>query len=271
MQLKSEPWRKKCWNSYSCVIKVALLWVFISVKAALLLRNAHIWTSQQSPLFAARPGIPSVLVIYTVCPTGKDTRTTRFDASRLDVPSVELRCNPETNVIDCHEAVPMLNFLIANYESPLAKKYIFIHGHEFAWHHTGSVFTVEEAPPKYILPDWAVWGYLSTFLWTRRLGAKRGTLGQSNLPLPVPRNVNAAWTSTSRKPAPVLRHFLHGLLADSAVCVTIIGHHNRQAFGQTCDLFPLDTTEAKQHLAWHNVALLFPSCSRARIGIRKTL
>lgn len=84
--------------------------------------------------------IPPVLVIYTTCMLNTNGFRV-FDASRLPAPSHELRCSPETNLIDCHEAVPMLDFLINNYEKPLAHKYIFIHGHDRAWHHPTSIFT----------------------------------------------------------------------------------------------------------------------------------
>ena len=85
-----------------------------------------------------RSEVSPLLILYVTCPMAS-RKNRRFNPDLLPGPSRELRCNPETNAIDCHEAVPMLNFLIANYEAPLAQKYVFIHGHEFAWHHTGGV------------------------------------------------------------------------------------------------------------------------------------
>jgi hypothetical protein len=51
-----------------------------------------------------------------------------------------IECDNETNFVDCHEAVPYLNFIIENYDKPLADKYIFAHGHEEAWHYQGNFF-----------------------------------------------------------------------------------------------------------------------------------
>jgi hypothetical protein len=34
----------------------------------------------------------------------------------------------------CNEAIPYLDFIIATYHHPMAEKYIFIHGHDTAWH-----------------------------------------------------------------------------------------------------------------------------------------
>jgi hypothetical protein len=59
-------------------------------------------------------------------------------------PGGGIECANETNSIDCHEAVPYLNFIIDNYNRPLADKYIFAHGHETAWYFTGNFFEALE-------------------------------------------------------------------------------------------------------------------------------
>lgn len=91
--------------------------------------------------FPKPPNIPPILFIYTTCNLKGDAKRGKFDPSQLPGPSKELTCIPETNRFDCCEAVPMLNFIIANYETPLAHKYVFIHGHEKSWHYRQPIYT----------------------------------------------------------------------------------------------------------------------------------
>ena len=81
----------------------------------------------------------SVLFLIVTCNISKK-KVEPFDASRLPGPSLELPCSLETNPVDCHEAVPMLNFMIATYDHPLADKYVFLHGHENSWHYRPNIF-----------------------------------------------------------------------------------------------------------------------------------
>ena len=81
----------------------------------------------------------SVLFLIVTCNIGKK-KVEPFDASRLPGPSRELPCSLETNPVDCREAVPMLNFMIATYDHPLADKYVFLHGHENSWHYRPNIF-----------------------------------------------------------------------------------------------------------------------------------
>jgi hypothetical protein len=87
----------------------------------------------------ARNATPSALLVYTTC------RGDRFPVWKTPIPAVGIECDNETNSIDCHEAVPYLNFIIENYDRPLADKYIFAHGHEAAWHYAGNFFDALES------------------------------------------------------------------------------------------------------------------------------
>ena len=87
--------------------------------------------------FAPRP----VLFLYVTCNAGKSrTNTHFFNASGLPGPSRELPCSLDTNLLDCREGVPMLNFMIETYDHPLAERYVFLHGHENAWHYKPGIF-----------------------------------------------------------------------------------------------------------------------------------
>ena len=79
-------------------------------------------------------GEKDVLIIIMNCGMQE---TNGLDLSRLPAPAYELECNNETNWIDCHESVPYLNFIIDHYDKPAAKRYVFMHGHEEAWHLSG--------------------------------------------------------------------------------------------------------------------------------------
>jgi hypothetical protein len=78
--------------------------------------------------------MPSVLIVYTRC------HEPVFPTWKTNLPCFQLTCHPETNKIDCREAVPMLEFLIQIWDSSVARKYIFIHAHETAHHYRRSVF-----------------------------------------------------------------------------------------------------------------------------------
>lgn len=73
--------------------------------------------------------VPELMIIFTTC--GMGTLSIR----RTSFPGVQLQCDPRTKRIDCKEAVPLLNFLIDTYDAPLAKRYVFAHGHDFSWHY----------------------------------------------------------------------------------------------------------------------------------------
>jgi hypothetical protein len=83
----------------------------------------------------SKPPRPRALLIYTTC-----QNTVPFSVWRTDIPAIGIECNNETNFWDCNEAVPYLNFLIDNYDTPLADKYIFAHGHDTSWHYQGNFF-----------------------------------------------------------------------------------------------------------------------------------
>jgi hypothetical protein len=79
--------------------------------------------------------ILDALVIYMSC-----REKAAFPVWKSPLPTFNLSCNRKTNSIDCHEAVPILTFLIDHYNRPLARKYIFIHAHERSWHYRRPVF-----------------------------------------------------------------------------------------------------------------------------------
>jgi hypothetical protein len=81
-------------------------------------------------------GLPSVLIVYTTCQNSEP-----FAIWRTSIPAVAIECDNATRGVDCNEAVPLLNFLIRHYDSPLAEKYIFAHGHNAGWHYQGDFFT----------------------------------------------------------------------------------------------------------------------------------
>lgn len=78
-----------------------------------------------------------IMVVYMTCKEKKP-----FPAEKFGLPTYNIKCNETTNPYDCREAVPYLNFIIDNYDNPLADKFIFVHGHETAWHYNTSVFEV---------------------------------------------------------------------------------------------------------------------------------
>lgn len=82
--------------------------------------------------------VPDVMIVFTRC------GETNFSIHKSKIPAVALDCDPETKYIDCKESVPMLNFLINTYDAPLAKKYIFAHGHDLSWHYMVNFFDVLE-------------------------------------------------------------------------------------------------------------------------------
>ncbi|OHT04175.1 hypothetical protein TRFO_28404 [Tritrichomonas foetus] len=65
----------------------------------------------------------------------------RISITQKDIPYplFLLHCNPKTNHIDCHEAVPYLQFIYDNYDTPPAKKIFFVHGHRFSWHYQTNI------------------------------------------------------------------------------------------------------------------------------------
>jgi hypothetical protein len=80
------------------------------------------------------------LLIYTTC-----HKSAIFSIERSTIASVGIECDNETRGLDCNEAVPYLNFIIENYERPIAKKYIFAHGHDTSWHYQGDFFDALES------------------------------------------------------------------------------------------------------------------------------
>ena len=80
-----------------------------------------------------------ILLIYTTCPPeGLDLRLPLW---KTKVPAIGIKCNSTTNFFDCNEAGLYLDFIIQHYDRPLAKTYIFAHGHELAWHYPISLLT----------------------------------------------------------------------------------------------------------------------------------
>ena len=83
--------------------------------------------------------IPEVAIVIMSC---MESNNEAIDPTLFNLPYHIIKCNPKTNVIDCHEAVPYLNFIVDNYDAPAAKKFIFIHGHNTSWHYTQSVYSI---------------------------------------------------------------------------------------------------------------------------------
>ena len=79
--------------------------------------------------------IPESAIVIMYC---HDTNPVQ--PGRFGIPAFELKCQEETNRIDCHEAVPYLQFIYDHYDNPPAKKIIFIHGHVFGWHYKPSIY-----------------------------------------------------------------------------------------------------------------------------------
>ena len=87
---------------------------------------------------------PRALLIYTTCHL-PDRPVSEFSIWRTSIPAIGIECNKETRFDDCNEAVPYLNFVIDNYDTPLADKYIFAHGHDTSWHYQGDFFDALES------------------------------------------------------------------------------------------------------------------------------
>lgn len=80
-----------------------------------------------------------ILLIYTTCPPeGLDLQLPLW---KTKVPAIGIKCNSTTKFFDCNEAGLYLDFIIKHYDRPLAKTYIFAHGHELAWHYPISLLT----------------------------------------------------------------------------------------------------------------------------------
>jgi hypothetical protein len=79
------------------------------------------------------------VLVYLSC--SWSAYTLHFPASKSPIPTSEIRCEDVPADVSCNEAVPYLNFIIANYDRPLARRYVFVHGHEYAWHYHGSLFS----------------------------------------------------------------------------------------------------------------------------------
>ena len=65
-----------------------------------------------------------------------------FDASRFKIKTYHISCDDKSYDY-CYEAVPYLKFIYDHYDD-LHGKIIFIHGHEFSWHYSSSVFRIVE-------------------------------------------------------------------------------------------------------------------------------
>ena len=75
-----------------------------------------------------------IVVLITTC-----DEKIAFNSSKLQLPSYKIRCNNESKLIDCKEAVPLLKYFYNVYDNPPAKKFIVIHGHETSWHYEKSI------------------------------------------------------------------------------------------------------------------------------------
>ena len=87
---------------------------------------------------------PRALLVYTTCDL-PDKPAAEFSIWRTSIPAVGIECNKTSRFYDCNEAVPYLNFVIDNYDKPLADKYIFAHGHDTSWHYQGDFFDALES------------------------------------------------------------------------------------------------------------------------------
>lgn len=76
-----------------------------------------------------------VSLVYMTCKRS-------FDASRFKIKTYHISCDDKSYDY-CYEAVPYLKFIYDHYDC-LHGKIIFIHGHEFSWHYSSSVFRIVE-------------------------------------------------------------------------------------------------------------------------------
>jgi hypothetical protein len=83
--------------------------------------------------------LPYDMLIYAQCPQGIPYNWSYW---KINLPSVSITCNPITRFYDCNEAVGFLTFVIDHYDKPLARKYIFAHAHDRAWHYREDFFEV---------------------------------------------------------------------------------------------------------------------------------
>lgn len=72
--------------------------------------------------------IPRFLQVYVEC--GHN-----FVPPSQSIPSYRIQCLTPKEGYECVEMRSYLDFIIANYDNPLAEIYIFMHGHNKAWHY----------------------------------------------------------------------------------------------------------------------------------------
>lgn len=58
-----------------------------------------------------------------------------LNISNSPIPIYEIKCDEKYKEIQCAEAGPYINFIIDNYDNPIADYFFFGHGHETAWHY----------------------------------------------------------------------------------------------------------------------------------------
>lgn len=125
-------------KTYALGLLVVLWWSVRKVNQQTNFEPVYVQYKQMSNQTKRETNADEVLLVYTTC-KGFGRRS-HFAVWKSPVPTKEVPCNQTTRFIDCNEAVPILNFIIDNYERPLARRYIFTHGHEYAWHFTGNLF-----------------------------------------------------------------------------------------------------------------------------------
>jgi hypothetical protein len=87
----------------------------------------------------------SVLLVAAACRVdGKKWEI--FTPNRSLIPVRIEHCHPDTATTQCNEVGTYLRFIIANYHRPLARKYVFVHAHDRAWHY-GSFTEPDELWP----------------------------------------------------------------------------------------------------------------------------
>ena len=106
------------------------------------------WNHRRVPLYDTFPidtiaipksndTIPESAIVLMFC-----NEEFAADPEQFGIPYFILKCDPKTNNIDCHEAVPYLNFIYDHYDSLPAKRIIFAHGHVFGWHYSVNLYLI---------------------------------------------------------------------------------------------------------------------------------
>lgn len=89
--------------------------------------------------------LPDVMLVVISCDDG-------FEPQNDIIPTYVMKCDKTITYNSLREAEPMLRFIIKVYDKPLAKRYIFVHGHNTSWHY--EPFTLLDRISKVIKMDY---------------------------------------------------------------------------------------------------------------------